>query len=80
MSTADRVSPPMLLSMRDAARTLGISERTLWTLVHERQFPHVRLGRRLMFSRAALEAWIASQQVGGNVDHAPRGGGQSGSI
>ena len=69
MNAADHSSPSLLLSMRDAARSLGISERTVWTLVQERRLPHLRVGRRVLFSRASLEAWIAQQQVGGEDLH-----------
>lgn len=64
MKNTDHHSPPsLLLSIKDAAAALGICERTVWTLVKERQLPHLRVGRRLLFSRAVLEAWIAQQQI-----------------
>jgi excisionase family DNA binding protein len=59
----DKRSESLLLSMRDAAAALAVCERTLWTLVKERRLPHLRVGRRLLFSRAALENWIAEQQI-----------------
>ena len=52
----------MLLSIRDASVALGVSERTIWTLTQEGQLPHVRIGRRLLFSQTALAAWIAQQE------------------
>jgi excisionase family DNA binding protein len=54
---------PLLLSIKEAAITLGVCERTIWTLAQERQLPHVRVGRRVLFSRAALEAWITRQET-----------------
>ena len=64
MRNANHHSPPsLLLSIKDAATALGICERTVWALVKKRQLPHLRVGRRLLFSRAALEAWIAQQQI-----------------
>lgn len=54
---------PLLLSIKETAFLLGVSERTVWSMVQERQLPHVRVGRRLLFSRAGLEAWIAAQQA-----------------
>jgi excisionase family DNA binding protein len=54
---------PILLSIREAAITLGVCERTVWTLAQERELPHVRIGRRVLFSRSALEAWIARQEA-----------------
>jgi excisionase family DNA binding protein len=57
---------PLLLSIKQAAQALSLSERTVWTLVQTRELPHVRVGRRLLFSRMALESWIDRQQSGGN--------------
>lgn len=56
---------PLLLSIREAALTLGVCERTVWTLARERSLPTVRIGRRVMFSRNSLEAWIARQEAAG---------------
>lgn len=52
----------VLLSISEVAQTLRISPRTVWTLVHEQGLPHVRIGRRLLFSRASLESWIVERQ------------------
>jgi excisionase family DNA binding protein len=67
MDTTDRSLPPLLLSIKDTAAALGISERTVWTLVNEGQLPHLRVGRRLLFSRAALEEWIAARHRAPNA-------------
>ena len=53
----------LLLSIREAAGLLGVCERTIWTLTKERQLPHVRIGRRVLFSRKALHEWIAQQEA-----------------
>jgi excisionase family DNA binding protein len=55
--------PRLLLSMSETAAALGLCERTVWTLVHEQGLPHVKVGRRILFSRATLEAWIARQEA-----------------
>ena len=55
---------------RDAARILGISERTLWSLTKKGEIPHVRTGRVVLYSIAALEEWLAGNQTGGRHDHA----------
>ena len=53
---------PLLLSIKEAAIMLGVCERTVWTLAHERQLPYVQIGRRVLFRHAALESWIAQQE------------------
>ncbi len=55
----------LLLRPPEAAATLGISLRTLMSLVANDAIPFVRLHRRcLRFSVAALEKWIAERQGG----------------
>ncbi len=52
---------PRLLSQREAAQLLGVSQRYLWTLRHRRGLPHVRLGRKVMYDPEALRRWIDQQ-------------------
>jgi excisionase family DNA binding protein len=67
MQTASHDLPSLLLSIKQAATALSVSERTVWTMVHNGELPHMRLGRRLLFSRTALEAWVARRQTGGTA-------------
>ena len=54
----------LLLSPRDAAKVLGISERKLWgmTFQSEERFPYVRLGRLVRYPLAELEKWISENK------------------
>ncbi len=53
----------LLIPIREAARALSISERTLWGLTRPRgPIPCVRLGGRVLYSPDALRKWIAEQQ------------------
>lgn len=60
----DPDSPRLLLTARDAARALSISERTLWALSQPRgPIPVVHVGSRsIRYAIADLEAWIAEQR------------------
>jgi hypothetical protein len=52
----------LLMSSRDAARSLAISERTLWSITHPRgSLTPVRIGSRCLYSPDALREWIATQ-------------------
>jgi len=53
-------STELLLDIRAAAKALGVSTRTIWTLAHRRGLPHVRIGRRLLFPVDGLKRWIES--------------------
>ncbi len=51
----------LLLTARQAARELAISERTLWGLTARGEIPCVRIGRAVRYSRSALVEWIAEK-------------------
>jgi excisionase family DNA binding protein len=46
---------PLLLDCIAAAKLLGISPRTLWDLEKRGEVKSKRIGRRVLYSRAALE-------------------------
>lgn len=56
---------PMLIGMAEAAKVLGISTRTLWTLTNSGEIPHARIGRRVLFNVAALREWVNDRTKGG---------------
>ncbi len=49
---------PLLLSAREAAKRLSISERTLYTLSKTGQLPYVRVGSAKRFSVETIAKWI----------------------
>lgn len=55
----------LALDLRQAAKALGVSVRTVWTLASQGRIPCVRIGGvgrgRLMFPRKALEEWLLQQ-------------------
>jgi predicted DNA-binding transcriptional regulator AlpA len=65
---------PLSLRPRDAAKALGISERTLWGLTAPRgPIPCLRVGpgkrRTVLYPVAELQAWLSQQaeaQTGGD--------------
>lgn len=59
---------PLALRPREAARALGISERTLWTLTKAGSIRCVRLQRAVLYPVDSLREWLAQQSV--------KGGGQ----
>ncbi len=61
-------APKLLLSPREAARALGISERTLWTITQSREVPSLRIGRLVKYRPEALAAWLAEKEKGGEAD------------
>jgi excisionase family DNA binding protein len=56
---------PMLLTAKEAARSLSVCEKTLWSLTHPRgPIPAVRIGRAVRYSPEDLRGWIESQKGG----------------
>jgi excisionase family DNA binding protein len=52
--------PPLPLAMRPkvAARALGVSERTLWSMTKRGEIPHARIGGCVVYPRPALRSWL----------------------
>ncbi|ADG67059.1 hypothetical protein Plim_1224 [Planctopirus limnophila DSM 3776] len=48
----------LLISAKEAARRLSISERSLWSLTNQRRIPTIRIGRSVRYSVIGLEEWI----------------------
>jgi excisionase family DNA binding protein len=57
----NEVSTALLLTPRQAAQALAISERTLWTLTDRGDVPCVRIGRLVRYPADALQQWIADR-------------------
>ncbi len=49
---------PMLLTPREAARALSISERTLWQRTKDGVIPAIKVGHLVRYSPDDLRHWI----------------------
>ena len=58
-------SPSLLLTAKQAASALAISERKLWSLTNSGEIGHVRIGRSVRYPIAGLQQWIDAQTQGG---------------
>lgn len=65
MWNADEVVADGLLSVREAARFLGISRSTLYELMESGRLQYVKLGRARRVPRRALVALAAGNLLGG---------------
>ena len=54
-----------LLTYRQAAKVLGVTERTVWTLVHDGGLPVVRFGRSVRIDPSDLREFIDRGKRGG---------------
>jgi excisionase family DNA binding protein len=60
---------PDVLTLREAAQYLRLSERALYDLARGRRLPAAQLGGKWLFPRAKLERWLSAQADGGDSDH-----------
>jgi excisionase family DNA binding protein len=47
----------------EVATLLGLDRKTVYDYANLGEIPHIRLGRKLLFSRRALMAWLSSCEV-----------------
>jgi len=56
--TGEPATPCLALRPREAARALGISERTLWSWTRAGIVPHIRQGKTVLYPTSTLTAWL----------------------
>ncbi|WP_149539600.1 helix-turn-helix transcriptional regulator [Siccirubricoccus phaeus] len=61
---------PDVLTLREAAAFLRLSERSLYEMARQRRLPAAQLGGKWLFPRRLLEAWLAAEAAAGTT--APR--------
>lgn len=64
MSSLESARPEagtLLVDLREAARLLAVSARTVWTLKDRGELPTVRIGRSVRFRVTDLEAFVAAR-------------------
>jgi len=49
-------------TVKQAADYLGVHQDTIYTMVRQKEIPHFRLRRRIMFSKQAINDWIRQQE------------------
>ena len=71
-NTSDVAAPPRtelpllaepLLTADDVASLLRVPRSTVYDLTRSRRLPHVKVGRRTLFVRSDLDAWIVASRV-----------------
>ena len=49
---------PLFLNAETLAKLLGVSVSSTYELMHEKDFPAIRIGSRLVVPKEKLQAWI----------------------
>jgi len=50
---------PDLLTADEAAAMLGVGRGSIYAAVRRSDIPHRRIGRKVLFSRRALQRWLS---------------------
>jgi len=56
MESTDRLT----FTVDETRRKLGLSRGLIYQAIHQGQIPHLRIGRRILIPRAALEKLLAN--------------------
>jgi excisionase family DNA binding protein len=59
----DNGSEPEVLNADQLAEMLGLDRNTVYDAANRGDIPHRRVGRRLLFSRAAILVWLQGNNV-----------------
>ncbi len=62
-STESPLLAEPLLTADDVASLLRVPRSTIYELTRSRRLPHVKVGRRTLFVRSDLDAWIVASRV-----------------
>ena len=57
---------PIFLNAETAAKLLGVSISSMYELMHEKGFPVLRIGSRLVIPKEKLQVWV-EQRIGGGA-------------
>lgn len=58
-----------ILTVKEAAAILRVSQSKLYQMVKEGKVPHLSLGGRCVIPERQLRAWIDASVCGGGVQH-----------
>src|SRR5437867_8954305 len=58
----------MQLTVRDAARIMNVSEKTIYRWIHQGTLPAYRVNEQYRFNRAELLEWATSRKISVSAD------------
>lgn len=66
MATTDAERTPLsepLLTADEVAALLRVPRSTVYELTRTRRLPHIKVGRRTLFVRLDLDAWVVANRI-----------------
>lgn len=61
MMQPQETEEPMTMTADEVAAALGLSRNGVYEAANRGEIPHRRVGRRMIFSRRAIMAWLEAQ-------------------
>ena len=58
---------PLFLNADTVAKTLGVSPASAYELLHEKEFPALKIGGRIVVPKEKFIAWVDQNTNGGGV-------------
>ncbi len=52
---------PLFLNAEMVAKLLGVSPSSTYELMHEKDFPSMRIGNRLIIPKESFQEWVKNQ-------------------
>ena len=56
---------PLFLNAEMHAKALGVATSTAYELMHEKDFPALKIGNRLLVPKEKFQAWVETKTKGG---------------
>ena len=56
---------PLFLNAEMVAKVLGVAKSTAYELMHEKDFPALKIGNRLLVPKEKFQAWVEIKTKGG---------------
>lgn len=56
---------PLFLNAETVAKVLGVATSTAYELMHEKDFPALKIGNRLLVPKEKFQAWVETKTKGG---------------
>lgn len=51
------------MTVHETAMYLGVSDDTIYAMVRQKEIPHFRMRRRILFRRDTLDEWMSRQEA-----------------
>lgn len=58
---------PLFLNAETVANLLGVSTTAVYELMHEKDFPVLKIGSRMVVPKEKFKEWVEDKISGGNI-------------